>query len=104
MDQNLGKPGMNLYLVTCEKPMKSNFLVSFLFLPACFSCGLYASDGKSEPCIKGQVLDAVTKKPVPGVVVSAMIPGDPTSQEVLTDVDGYYYFKQLPSCQCKPPL
>ncbi len=75
----------------------SFYLVFFVF--TCILCGgLYASDGKAEPCIKGQVLDAVTKKPVSGVVVSAMFPGDPTSKEVLTDVDGYYYFKQLPSC------
>ena len=32
------------------------------------------------------------------LVVSAMFPGDPSSKEVVTDVDGYYYFKQLPSC------
>jgi hypothetical protein len=43
------------------------------------------------------VLDAVTKKPVCGVVVSAIVPGDPASKEAITDVDGYYYFKQLPA-------
>lgn len=48
--------------------------------------------------IKGQVLDAVTKKPVSGVIVSAVAPGDPSYKEVVTDVDGYYYFKQVPSC------
>ena len=79
--------------------MKFTFYLIFFVFTCMLSCGLYASDGKSEPCIKGQVLDAVTKEPVPGVVVSAMFPGDPTSKEVLTDVDGYYYFKQLPSCR-----
>src|SRR5207344_954639 len=79
--------------------MKFTFYLVFFVFTCMLSCGLYASDGKAEPCIKGQVLDAVTKKPVPGVVVSAMFPGDPTSKEVLTDVDGYYYFKQLPSCR-----
>ena len=78
--------------------MKLAFYLVFFVFVCMLSGGLYASDGKAEPCIKGQVLDAVTKKPVSGVVVSAMIPGDPTSKEVLTDVDGYYYFKQLPSC------
>ncbi len=79
--------------------MKLTFYLAFFVFVCMLSCGLYASDGKAEPCIKGQVLDAVTKKPVSGVVVSAMFPGDPTSKEVLTDVDGYYYFKQLPSCR-----
>ena len=32
-----------------------------------------------------------------GVLVSAMVPGDQASK-VVTDIDGYYYFKQLPSC------
>jgi hypothetical protein len=76
----------------------SYYLLSFAFT-CLVSCGLYASDGTTDPClIKGQVLDAITKKPVSGVVVSAVVPGDPSSKEVVTDIDGYYYFKQLPSC------
>jgi Carboxypeptidase regulatory-like domain len=76
----------------------SFYLVLFLFT-SLVTCGLYASDGKTDPClIKGQVVDAKTKKPVSGVLVSAVVPGDPASKEVVTDVDGYYYFKQLPSC------
>jgi Carboxypeptidase regulatory-like domain len=79
--------------------MKVSFYLSIFVLTCLVSCGLYASDGTTDPClIKGQVLDAVTKKPVSGVVVSAMIPGDASSKEVVTDVDGYYYFKQLPVC------
>jgi hypothetical protein len=78
--------------------MKISFYLVFFLFTCLVSCGLYASDGKSEPClIKGQVLDAVTKKPVCGVVVSVMIPGDPSYKEAVTDVDGYYYFKQLPA-------
>ena len=51
----------------------------------------------TDPClIKGQVVDAVTKKPVSGVIVSVMAPGDQNSKEAVTDVDGYYFFKQLP--------
>jgi hypothetical protein len=79
--------------------MKISFYLLFFVFTCLVSCGLYASDGTTDPClIKGQVLDAVTKKPVSGVVVSAIVPGDISSKEVVTDVDGYYYFKQLPSC------
>jgi hypothetical protein len=79
--------------------MKITFYLAFFVFTFLVSCGLYASDGKSDPClIKGQVVDAVTKKPVSGVVVSAVVPGDPAYKEAVTDVDGYYYFKQLPAC------
>jgi hypothetical protein len=79
--------------------MKISFYLVFFVFTCLVSCGLYASDGKTDPClIKGQVVDAITKKPVSGVVVSAIVPGDPASLEVMTDVDGYYYFKQLPAC------
>jgi hypothetical protein len=78
--------------------MKISFYLVFFLFTFLVSCGLYASDGKTDPCmIRGQVLDAVTKKPVCGVVVSAIVPGDPASKEAITDVDGYYYFKQLPA-------
>jgi hypothetical protein len=78
--------------------MKITFYLAFFVFVCLVSCGLYASDGKTDPCmIKGQVLDAVTKKPVSGVVVSVVIPGDLTSKEAVTDDDGYYYFKQLPA-------
>jgi hypothetical protein len=79
--------------------MKISFYLVFFLFTCMVSCGLYASDGKSDPClIKGQVVDAITKKPVSGVTVSAVVPGDPSSKEVITDIDGYYYFKQLPAC------
>lgn len=78
--------------------MKISFYLLFFLFNCLVSCGLYASDGKAEPClIKGQVVDAVTKKPVSGVIVSAMVPGDVTSKEAVTDDDGFYFFKQLPS-------
>jgi hypothetical protein len=78
--------------------MKISFYLVFP-LSCLVSCGLYASDGKTDPClIKGQVVDAVTKKPVSGVTVSAVVPGDPSFKEAITDIDGYYYFKQLPAC------
>jgi hypothetical protein len=79
--------------------MKISFYFVFFLLTCVVSCGLYANDGNTDPClIKGQVVDAVTKKPVSGVVVSAVVPGDLSSREAVTDVDGYYFFKQLPSC------
>ena len=78
--------------------MKISFYIVFFLFVCMISCGLYASNGKAEPCIKGQVLDAVTKKPVSGVIVSAMFPGDLIPTEVVTDDDGFYFFKQLPSC------
>jgi hypothetical protein len=78
--------------------MKISFYLVFFVFTCLVSCGLYASDGKSDPClIKGQVIDAITKKPVCGVIVSAMVPGDPSYKEAVTDEDGYYYFKQLPA-------
>jgi len=78
--------------------MKISFYLVFFIFTCLVSCGLYASDGNTDPClIKGQVVDAITKKPVSGVVVSAMVPGDPASKEAITDEDGYYYFKQLPA-------
>jgi hypothetical protein len=79
--------------------MKISFYLIFFLFTFLISCGLYANSGNPDPClIKGQVLDAVTKKPVSGVVVSAVVPGDPESKEAVTDVDGYYFFKELPSC------
>ena len=79
--------------------MKISFYLVFFLFTCLVSCGLYASDGKTDPClIKGQVVDAVTKKPVSGVTVSAVVPGDPSFKEAITDIDGYYYFKQLPAC------
>ena len=78
--------------------MKIPFYFIFFIFTCLVSCGLYASDGKLDPClIKGQVVDAVTKKPVCGVVVSVLVPGDLTAREAITDLDGYYFFKQLPA-------
>ena len=51
--------------------------------------------GKSEICLHGYVTDAVTKKPVKGVTVSAVVPGLNISKEVITDAEGYFSFSQL---------
>jgi Carboxypeptidase regulatory-like domain len=65
-----------------------------------FAYAVKAADGRSEPClIQGQVTDAITKKPVSGVIVSAIAPGTNNAKEVITDADGYFYFTQLPSTQ-----
>src|ERR1700726_1985931 len=71
----------------------------FLIVVSFLTCSLYASDGKSGPClIRGQVVDAITKKPVSGVLVSAEVSGNTNpSEATITDNEGYYYFKQLPS-------
>jgi len=56
-------------------------------------------NGKIEGVLHGYVTDAVTKKPLSGVTVSAVIPGTNNSREVTTDAEGYYKFVQLPGSQ-----
>src|ERR1700757_2436333 len=55
--------------------------------------------GKLEGVLNGYVTDAITKKPLPGVTVSAFIPGTNNLKEVLTDSDGYFRFPELPGTQ-----
>ena len=66
-----------------------------------FPLALYAKagTGKVEGIVNGYVTDAVTKKPLPGVVVSATVPGSSNQTEVLTDENGYFRFVQLPGTQ-----
>lgn len=71
------------------------FLLLFLPLALC----LRANTGKIEGVLHGYVTDAVTKKPLPGVTVSALVPGTNSSKEVTTDADGYFRFAQLPASQ-----
>jgi hypothetical protein len=72
-----------------------------LFLLLIFPVALYAkaNTGKLEGTLHGYVTDAVTKKPLSGVIVSAMVPGTNSLKEVLTDADGYFRFAQLPASQ-----
>jgi Carboxypeptidase regulatory-like domain len=72
-----------------------------LFLSLLFplALGAMAGTGKIEGVLHGYVTDAVTKKPLPGVMVSAMVPGTNSLKEVLTDADGYFRFPQLPVAQ-----
>jgi hypothetical protein len=59
-----------------------------------------ASDGRAEPCLlQGYVKDAITKKPVQGVVVSVTAPGSSIPKEVVTDADGFFHFSDLPFSQ-----
>src|SRR5579872_4384034 len=72
-------------------------LFSLLFLPLALFAK--AGTGKLEGVLNGYVTDAVTKKPLPGVTVSAFIPGTNNLKEVLTDSDGYFRFAELPASQ-----
>jgi hypothetical protein len=75
--------------------MKKIKIVLFFALLVPFALHAKPTDGKSEICLHGYVTDAITKKPVSGVVVSASIPGLNVSKEVATDADGYFSFTQL---------
>ncbi len=76
-------------------PKKLLLLLLLFPLALCAKAGT----GKVEGIVNGYVTDAVTKKPLPGVVVSAVIPGSNNQTEVLTDENGYFRFAQLPGVQ-----
>ena len=62
--------------------------------------GARATGGKTLPSqLEGYVKDAITKKPVAGVIVCASAPGATNSKEAITDADGYFRFVELPSAQ-----
>lgn len=54
-----------------------------------------ANTGKNEGVVQGQVTDAVTKKPIAGVVVSMTVTKSGTEKEVLTDSDGNFKIGKL---------
>ncbi len=58
-----------------------------------------ANSGKSDIRLQGYVTDAVTKKPVSGVLVSATGPGITSTTEATTDAEGYFSFAQLSGSQ-----
>jgi hypothetical protein len=64
------------------------------FLP--LSVMLKANTGKNEGVVQGQVTDAVTKKPIAGVVVSMTGSKLNNEKEVTTDADGYFKINKLP--------
>ncbi|HEY4063522.1 MAG TPA: carboxypeptidase-like regulatory domain-containing protein [Puia sp.] len=72
-----------------------------LFFLLVFPLALYAKagTGKVEGVLHGYVTDAITKKPLPGVIVSAIVPGTNSLKEVLTDADGYFRFAGMPAVQ-----
>lgn len=77
-----------------KKVKQTILLMSAVFI----AFGAKAIGGKAEPTlIQGQVMDAVTKKPISGVVVSATAPGTNNPKEAVTDADGFFYFTQVPS-------
>jgi hypothetical protein len=55
-----------------------------------------ANTGKNEGVVQGQVTDAVTKKPIAGVVVSMTVTKSGTEKEVMTDSDGNFKISKLP--------
>ena len=63
-----------------------------------FAAMAKASDSKDAQ-LQGYVTDAITKKPVSGVVVSVILPGSASASQVTTNMEGYYKFSQLPSSQ-----
>jgi hypothetical protein len=73
--------------------------ISLLLLILPFAVYAKAGTGKRDGILNGYVTDAVTKKPLSGVVVSATVPGSGSATEVLTDADGYFRFAQLPGSQ-----
>ena len=75
-------------------------LLSLLMVPFALVARAGTGDlGKLEGVLNGYVTDAVTKKPLSGVTVSAIIPGTNNLKEVLTDSDGYFRFPELPGSQ-----
>jgi hypothetical protein len=73
--------------------------ISILFLLLPFAVFAKPETGKRDGVLNGYVKDAITKKPLSGVVVSATVPGSSNTCEVLTDADGYFRFAQLPGSQ-----
>ena len=55
-----------------------------------------ANTGKNEGVVQGQVTDAVTKKPIAGVVVSMTTSKSGGEKEVVTDSDGNFKLSKLP--------
>ncbi len=77
------------------------WLLLLLVVPLAFCARANGNtgSGKIEGVLHGYVTDAITKKPLSGVTVSALVPGTNSSKEVTTDADGYFRFAQLPASQ-----
>lgn len=75
------------------------WLLLLLIFPLALCSRANTGSGKIEGVLHGYVTDAITKKPLSGVTVSAQVPGTNSSREVTTDADGYFRFVQLPASQ-----
>ncbi|MET0244216.1 MAG: carboxypeptidase-like regulatory domain-containing protein [Flavitalea sp.] len=53
--------------------------------------------GKSEPVLHGSIVDAVTKKPVAGVVVSIVVSRTNEKKEITSDVNGNFKLPRMAS-------
>jgi Carboxypeptidase regulatory-like domain len=76
------------------RKINAPLLLAF-FIAISFCAKANTHGGKTEICLNGYVTDAVTKKPVKGVTVSAVVPGLNISKEVTTDAEGYFSFSQI---------
>jgi Carboxypeptidase regulatory-like domain len=105
IDDNLSMKGLMEGLTLLEHMLKTPLmrkgkLLVLLAGMLAFAFFARASDGKSNPCLlQGYVKDAITKRPISGVVVSASVPGANSPKEAVTDADGFFYFSELPSVQ-----
>jgi hypothetical protein len=80
--------------------MKHLKTLLFGLLWLAIACEAKANNNKPVDIhLHGYVTDAITKKPVSGVVVSATAPGIIGATEATTDADGYFSFGQLPAQQ-----
>ena len=57
----------------------------------------HGKDGKSEPAVLGSISDAITKKPIAGVMISITSSKMQGEKEFLTDASGNFRIPQLPS-------
>ncbi len=85
--------------VVMGKNKKWLLLLLVFPLALCSRANTGTGTGKIEGILHGYVTDAVTKKPLPGVTVSALVPGTNNSREVTTDAEGHFSFAQLPALQ-----
>ena len=70
--------------LSMSSPKKLLLLLLLLPFALCAKAGM----GKVQGVLNGYVTDAITKKPLSGVIVSATVPGTNNQKEVLTDADG----------------